>query len=632
MRLLNATTGSLETFSGSDTPLYAILSHRWTSNEVTFQDLQDPLVRHKEGYSKISNSCRIAAENGLDYLWIDTCCIDKTNSTELSTAINSMYQWYRDSFVCFAYLSDVPEVDFARSVWFTRGWTLQELLAPSTVIFFRSDWSVIGTKSSPDIRRAISETTGIPTKVLRGGDLSLASNAQKMSWAANRVTTVAEDLAYCLMGIFEVNIPMLYGEGDKAFLRLQEEILRTTDDLSLFVWKESGDGPERASGLLARHPHSFQYSGSIKRSDPFAARSVTVDNMGIHLKIPLVTTRDREDPLALVHTEDGGQDVGIWLRPVSETSDLFERKTTKGFHLVQKGEGVEREIDRTERQICVRRERRSTQCSGVQAQMFRKIATRGRDETIKFILSIGALKVDARDSNGRTLLSWAAECGNKDVARELLRKGATVDLYDISKAGMTPLLWAAAGGHVEMARLLLQEGASREPRDKKGRSAIALAATNGDTKMAMFLLGQGADLEARDVDGRTCLAQAAMRGCPEVMRMLINRGADLEAIDNDGLTPLALAATRGETEAARVLIEAGSNIEARDKSSWTPIFWASGKGHLETVKLLLNHKAEVKVHDHLGLTPLSHAEIFQHSDIVKLLHWRRRKEEGKLSG
>ncbi|KAH6855717.1 HET and ankyrin domain protein [Chaetomium sp. MPI-CAGE-AT-0009] len=628
MRLLNTATGNLETFSDADTPLYAILSHRWTSNEITFQDLHDPHVRHKEGYSKISNSCRIAAENGLDYLWIDTCCIDKTNSTELSTAINSMYQWYRDSVVCFAYLSDVPEVDFARSLWFTRGWTLQELLAPSTVIFFRSDWSVIGLKSSPDIRRAISETTGIPTKILRGGDLSLASNAQKMSWAANRVTTVTEDLAYCLMGIFGINMPMLYGEGDKAFLRLQEEILRTTDDLSLFVWKEDGDGPERSSGLLAAHPRSFRHSGGIKRSDPFAAQSVTVDNLGIHLKVPLVTIRDREDRLALVHTEEGGRDVGIWLRPVSETSDLFQRKTAKYFHLVQHGEGIERETDRMEQQICVRRDRRSTRSNVAQAQMFRKIATMGRDETIKFILSVRAFKIDAHDASGRTLLSWAAEFGNEQVARELLRQGAMVDVSDRNGLTMTPLLWGAADGHVEMARLLLQEGADREARDKKGRSAIALAAANDDTKMAMFLLDQGVHLEAPDVDSRTCLAHAAMHGCCEVVRMVISRGADLEARDNDGLTPLALAASRGQTKAARILIEAGSNIEARDKNGWTPIFWAAGKGHRETVELLLIHDAEVNVCDHLGVTPLFQAERIQRGDIVKLLHHRRRTGRG----
>ncbi|KAH6614367.1 putative ankyrin repeat-containing protein [Chaetomium sp. MPI-SDFR-AT-0129] len=574
MRLLNTATGKLETFSDADTPLYAILSHRWTSNEITFQDLHDPHVQRKEGYSKISNSCRIAAENGLDYLWIDTCCIDKTNSTELSTAINSMYQWYRDAVVCFAYLSDVPAVDFARSLWFTRGWTLQELLAPSTVIFFRSDWEAIGRKSSPDIRRAISETTGIPTKILRGGDLSLASNAQKMSWAANRVTTVTEDLAYCLMGIFGINMPMLYGEGGKSFLRLQEEILKTTDDLSLFVWKEDGDGPERPGGLLAAHPRSFRHSGGIKRSDPFASLPVTVDNLGIHLKVPLITIRDRGDRLALVHTENGGRDVGIWLRPVSETSDLFERKTTKCFHLVQHGEGIERETDRMEQRICVRRDPRSTQSTAAQAQMFRKIAAMGRDETIKFILFVGVFTVDAHDAGGRTLLSWAAEFGNKDVAQELLRQGATVDLSDRNGLTRTPLLWAAAEGHIEMARLLLQEGADREARDKNGRSAIALAAANDDKKMVMFLLDQRVDLEAPDVDNRTCLAHAAIYGCCEAMSIVISRKADLETRDNDGLTPLALAASRGQTKAARILIEAKSNIEALDRNGWTPIFWA----------------------------------------------------------
>ena len=163
----------------------------------------------------------------------DLCCIDKTSSAELSEAINSMYRWYQESGVCYAYLADVPPNAFSKSRWFTRGWTLQELIAPSTVIFLDQKWQEIGTKSS--LQRVISEITGIPTDILLGGDLEDASIAQRMSWASKRETTRVEDAAYCLMGIFSIHMPMLYGEGERAFIRLQEEIMRVSDDHSLFA-------------------------------------------------------------------------------------------------------------------------------------------------------------------------------------------------------------------------------------------------------------------------------------------------------------------------------------------------------------------------------------------------------------
>jgi hypothetical protein len=229
MRLLNTTKRKLEEFGGNEIPLYAILSHTWGESEITFQDIKGDDAEEKVEYEKVRETCSRAAANGFDYVWINTCCIDKTSSAELSEAINSMYRWYQESGVCYAYLADVPSnavnrqardvsTEFLESRWFTRGWTLQELIAPSTVIFFDKEWQKIGTKSS--LQSKISEITGIPSNILLGGDLECASVAQRMSWASKRGTTRVEDLAYCLIGIFGINIPMLYGEGDRAFIRL----------------------------------------------------------------------------------------------------------------------------------------------------------------------------------------------------------------------------------------------------------------------------------------------------------------------------------------------------------------------------------------------------------------------------
>lgn len=145
MRLLHAGTLTLHEFSPNRIPPYAILSHTWEDDEITLQELDSGAGKGKTGYSKITNFCGQARTAGLEYCWVDTCCIDKTSSTELSEAINSMYRWYRDALVCYAYLADVTanespgneDSSFRKSRWFTRGWTLQELIAPASVVFFR---------------------------------------------------------------------------------------------------------------------------------------------------------------------------------------------------------------------------------------------------------------------------------------------------------------------------------------------------------------------------------------------------------------------------------------------------------------------------------------------------------------
>lgn len=212
-----------------------------------------------------------------------------------------MFRWYRDSDYCFAYLADVaaprhtdsPEVlgpDFEQSRWFTRGWTLQELLAPRHFVFFDKQWLEIGSRS--DLADRISARCNISIDTLNLGEWPTASVATKMSWAAGRTTTRAEDIAYCLLGLFGVNMPLLYGEGDRAFLRLQEEILKETDDHSIFAWDASRiDSGMDLIGALAPHPSFFQNSADIE-SHPTEGSPMVVTNRGIQVDLPVI----RYDP------------------------------------------------------------------------------------------------------------------------------------------------------------------------------------------------------------------------------------------------------------------------------------------------------------------------------------------------
>ncbi|RNJ54463.1 hypothetical protein D7B24_000436 [Verticillium nonalfalfae] len=280
MRLINTTTLELKTAYGYGTPLYAILSHTWGDDEFLFEHLQAGITQHQKdtpsrGLSKILETCQRAKNDGLEYAWVDTCCIDKSSSAELSEAINSMFRWYEDSAACYIYLEDVSNrgrqggvVNISHSRWFRRGWTLQELIAPYGATFFDKDWNEIGTRT--EISEHIVAITGIDNAILerqhapvdnidvrspvgRTGTMyrcgycndpkTLLSMMQqhsvgaRMHWAARRATTRQEDTAYCLLGLFGINMPLLYGEGDKAFARLQGEIVRRYPaDQSILAW------------------------------------------------------------------------------------------------------------------------------------------------------------------------------------------------------------------------------------------------------------------------------------------------------------------------------------------------------------------------------------------------------------
>ena len=340
MRLLHSIEWRFQEFFDDEIPRYAILSHRWGPDEVSYQSLQSA-IREMEaggeprlsgrGFLKIEN-CRLqAALDQYEWVWIDTCSINKESSAELSEAINSMYEWYWKARTCYVYLADVREIsfpsfhegepqdkslmlnsareqalqDFRKSEWFSRGWTLQELLAPVSLVFYDRSWKLFNTRDN--LAEVIHAITGIDTDFLRGRQrllrIAAASVARKMSWLATRETSRVEDMAYCMLGLFNVNMPLLYGEGLRAFLRLQLEIISKTDDESIFAWgigMSSGGVPaeEDGLGMLAMKPSLFANSGRVEnyswKERPIDRLPYFMTNQGLRFDVEANEWNQRE--------------------------------------------------------------------------------------------------------------------------------------------------------------------------------------------------------------------------------------------------------------------------------------------------------------------------------------------------
>ncbi|KAK7955888.1 uncharacterized protein PG986_005110 [Apiospora aurea] len=318
MRLIDVKTLRLHEFYDERlVPKYAILSHTWSSEEVPLQEYEQLLAGEpgadatcaKQGYRKIVAACKAADELGLRWCWADTCCIDKKSSAELTEAINSMFKWYLQADFCLAYLDDLdvmteeqhrrgeePLMESCR--WFTRGWCLQELIAPSNLIFYDREWNAVAYKS--DIQEFLSKITGINQRVLEDPTrLSTIPVACRLAWASQRETTRVEDQAYCLLGLFDINMPLLYGEGTKAFLRLQQEILRQDGDLSLFAWQPDAGQHETYMDMFAPSPAQFasSFDTCSKSEGNFHTRNVcSVTSRGIQIAKPIAVLGASNDP------------------------------------------------------------------------------------------------------------------------------------------------------------------------------------------------------------------------------------------------------------------------------------------------------------------------------------------------
>lgn len=362
MRLINTHTLELHDFfhlawNDENFPVYGILSHCWTSDEVTYKDFVKKRRTNGEGYHKIQKCCDFARSRQVDWVWVDTwfaalfalgrtkyegltflsSCIDKRSSAELSEAINSMYRYYSNARECYAYLNDVDFEaasdlwlvlsDLARSRWFSRGWTLQELIASEYVIFLGAHWRILGYKKDTtrmlwdqpltltrpsalrtgpaanphwpqensnfvpyghagqyDLVEELVRITGVSEPVLLNPKrwLDTLSVATKFSWMVGRSTTRIEDEAYCLLGIFGLSMPLLYGEGSKAFARLQAEIMRDSNDESIFAW--TADLHSEFS-LLAPRPQEFAGATSSSQEQHVDRTPYAMTNQGLQFNI-----------------------------------------------------------------------------------------------------------------------------------------------------------------------------------------------------------------------------------------------------------------------------------------------------------------------------------------------------------
>jgi Heterokaryon incompatibility protein (HET) len=370
MRLLNSTSLLFRNFENEDEfPPYSILSHTWEQahHEVSYQDMMTPdrsQLVNKRGFQKILKSAEKARKNDIQWIWVDTCCIDKSSSAELSEAINckiipscayeklnseylAMFKWYQKSRECYVYLADVdlprlPSSDYdeedkryrwfmqtKKSRWYTRGWTLQELVAPRFVQFYDQNWNLMGTKNRH--RDALHEITKIPIDVLSGGNPHAKPVAQRMSWAAKRQTARKEDIAYCLLGIMDVNMPLLYGEGgERAFLRLQDQIISSyDDDQSIFAWTATDANSSTWRGLLAVSPEEFSDCSRLKRIFSSMDSDFQTSNRGVRVSLPMFPLGDN----VYIHPPPPGASLPVIIEDFPKTEEIYHHPVKRQVKL-----------------------------------------------------------------------------------------------------------------------------------------------------------------------------------------------------------------------------------------------------------------------------------------------------------
>ncbi|RSL60730.1 hypothetical protein CEP54_006582 [Fusarium duplospermum] len=651
MRLLNTERVELELFI-DEILLYAILSHTWEQEEVMFQDMEQGQAKDKKGYAKINNCCSIARDNGYKYIWIDTCCIDKASSAELTEAINSMYRYYQEAEVCYSFLSDISwPSDFTQSRWFTRGWTLQELIAPTSMVFFNKDWQHLGTKAS--LGRQISEHTGVPQAILSGAEnLESASIAQRMSWAADRKTTRLEDRAYSLMGIFDINMPLLYGEGHKAFIRLQEEILRVSDDHSIFAWRHTDT--RSGGGFLAETPDAFKASKNIISWNPFTPYNspFTVTNKGVHLDAPFIAQTQGGLGLVVLHcAESGSRDqlVGVYLRDPFLTMEHFERCRPEEFTLVNLRQFSPSQYPT--RNLCIGlRGKAPSQMQGSAVSKGQEPQTRqstegadnaendeqekdhqrrllfaasvGNEAAVKELLNLSNIDADSTNEENRTPVSLAAEAGHERIV-DLLLTRREVDINSKDIYGFTPLSYAASEGHEKVVWILLaRSDIVPSSQDARKRTFVSLAARRGHKSLVGQLLARK-DTQRHLIDGtgRSVLSHAAETGQEEVARLILGSGKvhpDLR--DQAGRSALWYASKNGRAGLVKLLLETGwVDPTSKDNDGSTAVWQAASNGHCPAVKWLLAHHADFEIKGELGRTPLCQASANGHTDVVKEL-------------
>ena len=614
MRLLHAKERVLREFPSDSIPRYAILSHTWGEQEISLQDIKAGNAEELRGYEKVKMTCFFALERGFEYVWIDTCCIDKTSSAELSEALNSMYRWYQEAEVCYAYLADVSlshvnagtdvaNREFQDSKWFTRGWTLQELLAPEKLIFLNKEWHEIGTKSG--LHPTISQITRVPGAFLLGEDLNHASIAQRMSWASARRTTRKEDLAYSLMGIFGIYMPMLYGEGERAFIRLQEEIMKISDDHSIFAWKSTEDDSGRVA-ILATSPAAFAESSSIIPTNPaFAMRSPAIlTSRGIYLSLQLAS-HTKEDKRAILQCTEKGKEnkrFTIYLKDTLLNNEDFVRVKSTELELIDVGSSDLSKYHST----------------NLYVRQWLPIHNQRRGNTSTCEVKLGDMAEE----------DVASYITNHNSYCELASGQITMDILDIPDGIFGRLFVMCQDGNFFQVVLKKYKGSvfaeiatTISSSTNKGHSAPSRAESQQNQDHVLEKLGDGQTIHIA-IEEQIHLRQGRKRPMEVVkisysnkigqmwlehmiiwgnkigkeflwcavdreFQILVKQILD-ENKDDDRQTILSRAAKGGQERLVKELLEKGVNASTRDKEGWTPLSYAAEAGNQSVVDLLLS--------------------------------------------
>ncbi|KFA71871.1 hypothetical protein S40288_07721 [Stachybotrys chartarum IBT 40288] len=667
MRLINVETLRPQEFLDDQIPAYAILSHTWGSDleEITLRDVeQGNINKSGAGSAKLRGCCEQARMDGSKYVWVDTCCINKSDLVELSEAINSMFRWYKKASVCYAYLSDVPSNQnprddsshFRASRWFKRGWTLQELLAPERLVFYSSDWRPLGTKTQ--LSAVIESITGIPRLFLKGiNDLRSASVAQRMAWAAQRDTKRKEDLAYCLLGIFGITMPMLYGEGgSQAFVRLQKEIMRDTKDHSILAWGLGGRGSSAngmtrstATGFLAAAPSDFTNSRSIVPRDQSARYLDALEISGGSLSVSLSLTEASDATIGLLNCgpEDGTRyAVGIpltkvvlgesdtYIRPVGYPSVLRPVTTSDGLRKrihVENGTRLSSQGSEQLRWIY-----EDDNFAKIHLELVEVVPHSSWDKERAVLLS--ALQPNGSSAHPIIIRLQHAENHSQDFILVLgvEQRGAYIE---------------ACPSLAICSRDASLEGLAEKLPHVTRKASSMKAASNGFLNLqvmtepmpgrSMFNIRPEAMLYPPDVTIDITNELQKPHRTLEIEEILHReeRWAELEQIDYDeetyelkrtcGQRPLLWASENGHIEMVRLLLDHGINVATANNGNRTPLVAALEKGHGVVAYLLLatilqvylnpmgEHKVRFEGKD--MHTALSYATDARYDIVVQLL-------------
>ena len=666
MRLLNVNTLEFAEFDGDmqEVPPYAITSHRWAkraSDECCFRDMRKKNKENKatqsEGLKKVEGFCKfVRKENATrrsdrgeikccDYIWLDTVCINKESSAEVSESINSMFRWYRHAEVCYAYLSDVAAMsDFEDSSWFKRGWTLQELIAPKQVVFLTTEWEVLGTSTpiapwhvSPDLGDRVAEITGVPRAVFGNRErLRSLSVEEKCRWIGSRKTTKIEDMAYCLLGILDVAMPLIYGERYRAWLRLEKEVSEK-HNMKIDLPRPHALG-KRDSGVEL-----------VTRQKVHRSRERVLT---LRAAIPSYYPNELGEELLKAAAEGNESKVRLYLGQGSPCNyrdrigfTALHHASAQGHHdvadvLIRAGADVNAQSLELGTPLCLS-------------------ALRGHVCVVRLLLDRNANLHDPGLWTG-TPLHCASWCGSEEVARILIECGAKVasinticpDFLDygsnlgslvarnaenappkVSEPGhlmfdCQPLIVAAHHCREGLVALFLESGFpidvehrlwwTETPEDQSfddvgeddrcdNATALMAGSWKGPRVLLSRLLCAGAEVNRQDSWGRSALWIAAQAGQIDCVRLLIEAKADLDAVSNSGKTALHVAADMGHDEVAQYLIEHGADVDRVDCNGRTPCHFATFKGSVPVLETLFKHHARYEARDREGLTPLHSA-------------------------